>query len=123
MRRWQRRIEPLHKRIFGGCHLTKAIVDLITAAGLTVSDLDVFYQKGTPKFGGADSLGTALSPATPGAAIRLDDCSTLGSDQSLDSNTRRLAERRSVGRAPLSRDSHGQASTEPDMTFGAHDWD
>jgi len=88
VRRWQRRIEPLHKRIFGGCHLTKPIVDLITAAGLTISDLDVFYQKGTPKFVGADSLGTALSPATPGAAIRLDDCSTLGSDQTLDSKHR-----------------------------------
>ena len=75
---------------FGGCRLTKPIVDLITAAGFAITDLDVFYQKGAPKFGGADSLGTALSPATPGAATRRDDFSTLRSHRTLDSKTRRL---------------------------------
>ena len=44
---------PCSKRLFGGCHLTKPIVELlITAAGFTITDLDVFYQKGAPKFGG-----------------------------------------------------------------------
>ncbi|HSS10141.1 MAG TPA: class I SAM-dependent methyltransferase [Acidimicrobiales bacterium] len=59
--RWQRRVEPVQKRIFGGCHLTRPTVDLLTAAGFTITELDVFYEKGAPKFGGADSLGTALS--------------------------------------------------------------
>src|SRR6266540_4226381 len=62
VQRWQRRLEPLQKRVFGGCHLTRPIVDLLTTAGFTITELDVFYEKGTPKFGGADSLGTALSP-------------------------------------------------------------
>jgi len=35
---------------------------LLTAAGCTISELDVFYQQGAPKFSGADSLGTAVSP-------------------------------------------------------------
>jgi ubiquinone/menaquinone biosynthesis C-methylase UbiE len=61
VRRWQRRLDPLEQRIFGGCHFTRPIVDLLTAAGFTITDLDVFYEKGAPKFAGADSLGTALS--------------------------------------------------------------
>ena len=62
VRRWQRRLEPLQKRVFGGCHLTRPIVDLLTTAGFTITELDVFYEKGAPKVGGADSLGIALSP-------------------------------------------------------------
>ena len=62
VRRWQRRLEPMQKRIFGGCHLTRPIVDLLTTAGFTITELDVFYEKGTPKVGGADSLGIARSP-------------------------------------------------------------
>jgi SAM-dependent methyltransferase len=62
VRRWQYRLEPMEKRIFGGCHLTRPVVDLLTAAGFTITELDVFYEEGTPKFVGADSLGTAVSP-------------------------------------------------------------
>jgi SAM-dependent methyltransferase len=62
VRRWQRRVEPVQKRLFGGCHLTRPIVDLLTAAGFTITELDVFYEDGAPKVMGADSLGTALSP-------------------------------------------------------------
>jgi SAM-dependent methyltransferase len=61
VRRWQRRIEPMQKRLFGGCHLTRRIVDLITDAGFTITEVDVFYEKGAPKYGGACSLGTAVS--------------------------------------------------------------
>jgi hypothetical protein len=52
----------VQKRVFGGCHLTRPVVDLLTTAGFTITELDVFYEKGAPKVGGADSLGTALSP-------------------------------------------------------------
>lgn len=62
VRRWQRRLEPLQKRLFGGCHLTRPIVDLLTTAGFTITDLDVFYEEGTPRPLGADSLGAAVSP-------------------------------------------------------------
>ena len=62
VRRWQHRLEPLQKRIFGGCHLTRPVVDLLTAAGFTIAALDVFYEEGSPKFLGADSLGAAVSP-------------------------------------------------------------
>lgn len=62
VRRWQHRLEPLQKRAFGGCHLTRPVVQLLTAAGFTITDLDEFYQEGAPKVMGADSLGVAIAP-------------------------------------------------------------
>jgi SAM-dependent methyltransferase len=59
VRRWQRRLEPVQKRVFGGCHLTRPVVALITAAGFTVTELDVFYDDSSPKPLGANSLGVA----------------------------------------------------------------
>src|SRR4051794_19999526 len=62
VRGWQPRLEPVQKRLFGGCHLTRPVVDLLTGAGFTIAELDVFYEDGTPKPLGADSLGIAESP-------------------------------------------------------------
>jgi ubiquinone/menaquinone biosynthesis C-methylase UbiE len=62
VRRWQHRFEPMQKKVFGGCHLTRPVVDLLTAAGFTITDLDQFYEEGAPKIMGADSLGTAVAP-------------------------------------------------------------
>jgi ubiquinone/menaquinone biosynthesis C-methylase UbiE len=61
VQRWQRRLEPVNRRVAGGCHLTRPILDVIEAAGFEVSDVDVFYEKGAPKALAADSLGTAVS--------------------------------------------------------------
>ena len=61
VRRWQRRLEPVQKRVYVGCYLTRPIVDLVTAAGFTIVDLDVFYAPGV-KSTGAFSLGVARSP-------------------------------------------------------------
>jgi ubiquinone/menaquinone biosynthesis C-methylase UbiE len=62
VRHWQHRLEPMQKRLVGGCHLTRPVVDLLTGAGFTIRELDVYYEKGTPKFVGANSLGVAQSP-------------------------------------------------------------
>ena len=62
VRRWQRRLSPMHQRVAGGCRLTQPITGLLADAGFTVTDLDVFYQKGVPKFTGAYFLGTAVAP-------------------------------------------------------------
>ena len=61
VRRWQHRLEPIQKRLFGGCHLTRPVVELVSAAGFTIEALDVFYEEGAPKFLAADSLGVARS--------------------------------------------------------------
>lgn len=60
--RMQHRLEPIQKRLFGGCHLTRSSVDLLQNAGFTIADVDRFYEKGAPKFLVADSLGVAVSP-------------------------------------------------------------
>jgi ubiquinone/menaquinone biosynthesis C-methylase UbiE len=62
VRRWQHRLEPIQKRVAGGCHLTRPIADLVTGAGFTITELDVFYEKGAPKPVGAASLGFATAP-------------------------------------------------------------
>ena len=59
VRRWQHRLEPLQKRLFGGCHITRPILDIVGAAGFTVTAVDEFYDAG-PKPFVALSLGTAV---------------------------------------------------------------
>ena len=61
VRRWQHRLEPLNKRIAGGCHLTRQVTELVTSAGFTIQEVDVFYEDGAPKAMGADSLGIAVA--------------------------------------------------------------
>lgn len=60
VQRWQHRLEPVQKRVFGGCHLTRPIADLIRGAGFAITDLDVFYEEGAPRAFGASSLGVAV---------------------------------------------------------------
>ena len=60
--RWQHRLEPIQKRVAGGCHLTRPIAELVSGAGFTITELDVFYEKGAPKPVGAASLGIATAP-------------------------------------------------------------
>jgi ubiquinone/menaquinone biosynthesis C-methylase UbiE len=62
VRRWQHRLEPLQKRLFGGCHLTRPTVELLRGAGFEITQVDRYYEKGSPKSLGANSLGRALSP-------------------------------------------------------------
>jgi ubiquinone/menaquinone biosynthesis C-methylase UbiE len=59
--RWQRRIEPLQKRLFGGCHLTREIGKHVTDAGFTLVEVDTFYDDGAPKALGADTFGVAAA--------------------------------------------------------------
>lgn len=44
--RWQGRLEPVQKRIAGGCHLTRDIPALLEAAGFTVQDAESAYLPG-----------------------------------------------------------------------------
>ena len=62
VRHWQHRLEPLQKRVFGGCHLTRPTVELLQGAGFEITEVDSYYEKGAPKVFGANSLGVARSP-------------------------------------------------------------
>jgi SAM-dependent methyltransferase len=44
--RWQGRLDPLQKRVFGGCHLTRDVPALLVATGLEVVDLREEYLPG-----------------------------------------------------------------------------
>ena len=46
VRRWQDRLTPLWKRIAGGCHLNRAISQLIEESGFRIERMDTGYMKG-----------------------------------------------------------------------------
>jgi hypothetical protein len=47
--------------MFGGCHLTRPIAELIRVAGFEIESLDRYYEQSSPKALGAQSLGVARS--------------------------------------------------------------
>src|SRR5207244_5877955 len=57
--RWQERLEPLNKRLAGGCHLTRRISNSIEQAGFEIEHLDTYYFKGEPKIFGSTFEGRA----------------------------------------------------------------
>lgn len=56
---WQRRLEPVQKRLAGGCHLTRPIYEMIQGSGFAIEEVDAFYLGGAPKVLGALVLGIA----------------------------------------------------------------
>jgi SAM-dependent methyltransferase len=61
--RWQHRLDPIQKRLAGGCHLSRPIADLLTGSGFTIERLDHAYEKGAPKPFGYLYEGLATGPA------------------------------------------------------------
>jgi ubiquinone/menaquinone biosynthesis C-methylase UbiE len=59
--RWQERLEPLNKRLAGGCHLTRHISDDIEQAGFEIQKVETYYFKGEPKPIGYTYEGRAVS--------------------------------------------------------------
>ena len=59
VQRWQHRLEPVQKRLAGGCHLARPVRRLLDEAGFQVTTWEEFYEQGTPKAFGAQSLGSA----------------------------------------------------------------
>ena len=59
--RWQARLEPLNKRLAGGCHLTRHISQDIERAGFEIEKVETYYFKGEPKPTGYTYQGRAVS--------------------------------------------------------------
>lgn len=57
--RWQRRIEPVWKRIAGGCHLTRPVSRSFADQGFRLSECDNRYMPKTPRFLGWIEMGEA----------------------------------------------------------------
>ena len=81
VRRWQRRLEPLQKRLFGGCHLTRPVAGMLTAAGFTVTTGLPWkltpavwpWRSTSPRSSSSNaaiSVGSACSPLSPRANAR-----------------------------------------------------
>jgi SAM-dependent methyltransferase len=60
VQKWQRRIEPIWKRIGGGCHLTRPVTQAYEAAGFRIEGGDKNYMPKTPRPFGWVEWGTAL---------------------------------------------------------------
>ncbi|WP_374656904.1 class I SAM-dependent methyltransferase [Phenylobacterium sp.] len=57
--KWQRRVEPVWKRLAGGCHLTRPIADAIADAGFRLERVESMYVPGTPRIAGWNEWGSA----------------------------------------------------------------
>ena len=57
---WQHKLTPLQRRIGDGCHLNRNPVTMIQGNGFRIEDLDNFYLKNVPKFGGYIYRGVAV---------------------------------------------------------------
>ena len=59
VQRWQDRVNPLWKKLFGGCHLNRDMPALIRNAGFNIEFLEADYLEDTPRLAGYRYLGIA----------------------------------------------------------------
>jgi ubiquinone/menaquinone biosynthesis C-methylase UbiE len=57
--RWQRRVEPVWKRLAGGCHLTRPVAAAIGDAGFALERVETMYLPRTPRIAGWNEWGVA----------------------------------------------------------------
>lgn len=60
--RWQERVEPVWKRLAGGCHLTRPIGSALRGAGFDVEPLGQGYMPKAPRIAGWVEWGVARKP-------------------------------------------------------------
>jgi ubiquinone/menaquinone biosynthesis C-methylase UbiE len=59
VQQWQRRIEPVWKRIAGGCHLTRPVTGMLASAGFRTTAWSTMYLPSTPRIAGWNEWGVA----------------------------------------------------------------
>lgn len=57
--KWQNRVNPLWRRLLGGCNLNRPILDWIKGSGFMLQYVDQMYLPGTPRIAGFNVWGTA----------------------------------------------------------------
>ncbi|MEM7328287.1 MAG: class I SAM-dependent methyltransferase [Pseudomonadota bacterium] len=57
--KWQRRVEPVWKRLAGGCHLTRDTKQMLEAEGFAIDRHETMYLPNTPKIAGFAVWGSA----------------------------------------------------------------
>ncbi|UCH47752.1 MAG: class I SAM-dependent methyltransferase [Betaproteobacteria bacterium] len=59
VQRWQQRLDPLWGKIAGGCHLSRNVPELLSAASFRCAELQCAYLPRTPRFAGYIYRGSA----------------------------------------------------------------
>lgn len=59
---WQNRVNPVWKRVSGGCQLNRPISTLIADAGFDIETLETLYIPGAPRIAGYIYKGVARKP-------------------------------------------------------------
>ncbi len=59
VRKWQARINPIWKKIAGGCNLNRPIPDNLEAGGFRIEQLESMYLPNTPKIAAFNYWGSA----------------------------------------------------------------
>lgn len=58
VRRWQNRLQPIWGRLSGGCHMNRAIPEIVEAGGFEIRELETMYVPG-PRIMSFNYWGTA----------------------------------------------------------------
>jgi len=56
---WQNRINPIWKRLMGGCNINRDIPEIISNSKLEIVDLETMFLPSTPRIAGFNYWGTA----------------------------------------------------------------
>jgi ubiquinone/menaquinone biosynthesis C-methylase UbiE len=59
VRNWQARINPLWRKVAGGCNLNRDIPQLLEQGGFGIADMEEAYLPSTPRFAGYNYWGSA----------------------------------------------------------------
>ena len=59
VRKWQERINPVWRKVLGGCNLNRQIPKMIEASGFKVEGVQSMYLPSTPRFAGFNYWGHA----------------------------------------------------------------
>ncbi|MBI1263065.1 MAG: methyltransferase domain-containing protein [Rhizobiales bacterium] len=57
--KWQNRVNPVWKVLFGGCHINRNMPEIIRAGGFRIDDLQQMYLPSTPRIAGFNVWGMA----------------------------------------------------------------
>ena len=57
--KWQNRVNPFWRTLFGGCNLNRRIPEVVEAGGFRIADLQSMYLPSTPRIAGFNYWGVA----------------------------------------------------------------
>lgn len=60
VRRWQDRLNPVWKRISGGCNINRPVIETLEEAGFAIRSSDTMYLPGSPRVAGFNAWGVAV---------------------------------------------------------------